>query len=79
MVAVPSKRLGHVGLLFGFTGMQTLILGIWRGFSAGDIAFLVVLFQTVHYCNGRAIEQANNSQNSGNVKHTDSLVYAQIV
>ena len=85
LVAVPSKNIGQLGLGFGFLGMPVLV-GIIYELSAGYIARVVSLqaalllcSQLLHY-NNRTTEGANNSQSqhSGNVENTDSLVYAQI-
>lgn len=85
LVAVPSENIGQLGLGFGFLGMQ-VPFGIMYELSAGDIA-CVVLFEAaillcmrLLYYNNRTTEGANNSQSqhSGNVENTDSLVYAQI-
>jgi len=85
LVAVTSKTIGQLGLGFGSLGMQVL-LSIMYQLSAGYIicvalvwvAFLLLLSLQLLYCNGRTMEGANNSQHSGNVKNTDSLLYAQI-
>lgn len=89
MVAVPSKRLGLLGLFFGFLGMLALILYImFSELSAGDIAFLVslqalpllsLLCTELQYNNNRAVERANAPQHPGNVDHADSLVYVQMI
>mmetsp|Transcript_5370 Transcript_5370/g.8450 ORF Transcript_5370/g.8450 Transcript_5370/m.8450 type:complete len:226 (-) Transcript_5370:354-1031(-) len=92
LVAVPSEILDQLGLRFGFgfgfglLGMQVLI-GIRYGLSAGNVAWLVLipvplallLCTQWQYYNRRAMERSNNSQHSGNIEHTDSFLYAQIV
>mmetsp|Transcript_37453 Transcript_37453/g.68807 ORF Transcript_37453/g.68807 Transcript_37453/m.68807 type:complete len:226 (-) Transcript_37453:219-896(-) len=92
LVVVPSENLGQLGLRLGLgfgldlLGMQVLI-GIRYGLSAGNVAWLVLipvplallLCTQWQYYNRRAMERSNNSQHSGNIEHTDSFLYAQIV
>jgi len=84
--ALRDRYLGQLGLGLGFglLGMQVLT-GIRCGLSAGNVAWLVLfltallLSTQLQYRNSRAMERSNNSQHSGNIEHTDSFLYAQIV
>ena len=73
-----------MGLGCGFLGIQALIVDNINELAAGVIACFGLVSsspsdvaQLQHY-NNRTMEQANNSQSYGKIKHTDSLVYAQI-